>query len=311
MNASLSSKSAGAVCASNFFLFSSFAGLYDRPSPFPYRKHVRPFDESSQARTLPHISALLWALRSWVMSQKDAVTLMASLLLSRRMRAIQHLLPAKNAVAPYDTPFFYRFSKKKINGSFLKASEQLTFLERGWDGFRPNSVCEIGAGFGAMVETYVRAFRPTKYVILDLPETLDLSYGYLLAEARGSAEYFRETFPIGEWRKNNIRFDRTEISFLDATDPKSFGLKGIELFVNSNSFAEMDAPTLESYLRLIDQNQGTFVLSANPRRVEGSFEFDPEIALAGRANWELVLRARQRAHSSYKGNIVTVHRVSR
>lgn len=309
-NARLLRCSSEAVSPSNFFTFSSFAGLYDRPSPFSYRKNLEPgLAPELRASLLSSVKRILRGWQNWIVMKFDELQLRSQFLFGGGLD-LEAWIPPKNSSAEYETPFFYSFSNKKLNGPYLKAAEQVNLLQSCVDLSGVEVVCEIGAGFGALAETVIFNLKPRRYFIIDLPETLDISYGYLSAEATaGERGLFLRNFGRGEWRKSTIQIGETEISFLDATEPAFQSLTGIDLFLNSNSFAEMDSDTLGEYLHLVSKSPGAILLSANPLRTEGSSKFDPDGFASREPDWNLVSRAKQTAHSSFRRNVVTVHRV--
>lgn len=309
-NARLLRVSSEAVSPSNFFTFSSFAGLYDRPSPFLYRKNLEPgMAPKLRASLLSSVQLILRGWRNWVVMKFDELQLRSQVLFGGGLD-LEAWIPPKNSSAEYETPFFYSFSNRKLNGPYLKAAEQVVLLQRCVDLGGLQDVCEIGAGFGALAETVIFNLKPRRYFIIDLPETLDISYGYLSAEATaGERGLFLRNFARGEWRRSTLQIGETEISFLDATETAFQSLTGIDLFLNSNSFAEMDSETLGKYLNLVSKSPGAVLFSSNPLRTEGSSKFDPDGFASRQPDWSLVSRAQQTAHSSFRRNIVTVHRV--
>ena len=310
-NSHLSSMSVGRVNPHNFFTFSTFAGLYDRPSPFVYRKHVVPeLVPELPVSVLSVTKNALKVFKEWFRMKTDGFTLWFRFrFLVDGGSNLESRIPPKNGLFNYETPFFFSFSRRKVNGPYLKAAEQVALLESCLDLSGITEVCEIGAGFGALAETIIFSLRPRRYVIVDLPETLDISFAYLSAEAGLDEALFRRTFGRGEWKDKTIQMGETEITFLDASKSDFHSLRGIDLFLNSNSFSEMDRETLQKYLTLVSQNRGAALMSANPRRTEGSSNFDPDLFAQSESGWKLVLRSQQAAHSSFRGNIVTVHRV--
>lgn len=283
----------------NFYLGSSFAGLYERPSPFPYRKHTK-------LGALREDSNVVSRGRDWFLLKSEEMNLRLGLRFGG-LKALEMLLPPKTSFERTNPPFFWSFSQQKMNGPYLKAAEQVAIL-LSVEGFRgANTVCEIGAGFGALAETVIHNLKPRKYVIIDLPEMLDVSFGYLSASVPGAR--LSDPFKRRGWEQASITIGGTEITFIDATEIHRDLPKNIDLFLNSSSFAEMETGVLDSYLNLIESNPGTMLLSANPMRVEGSSVFDPDGFAAGRRKWKLLARAEQRSHPSLRGIIVTVHSI--
>lgn len=308
-NAKLLSSSSSRVSSRDFFLFSSFAGFYDRPSPFPYRKHAlpqgSPVVKRSWTRTLRAVVSSLRGFRSVV---EDYFWVLLKLP-SGKFRHLYGYLPLKTGNLGGIRLFFFPFTRKKLNGPFLKAAEQFAILAPRISDRKIETVCEIGGGFGALAEVVIRNTSPRKYFIIDLPEALEIAHNYLAWSAS-----IKDASNV--WRASSLdsfMINETEIVFIDATtfDASQPGaINQVDLFLNSNSFGEMDAEVLGSYLQLINAEPGALLLSANRRRQEGEHNFDPLAFTSGFPNWERVHTENQRAHKSFRRNIVTIHAVN-
>lgn len=282
----------------NFYKGSSFAGLYERPSPFPYRKYTELGTAEGTSRGFVEV------LRERFRLVFDEWNLRVGLQ-SGRLKGFEDLLPPKASFDPQDPPFFWPFTQKKMNGPYLKAAEQIAILLQEIDPAGVNSICEIGAGFGALAETAIFQLKPQRYSIIDLPEMLEVSFGYLSAQAEGAKR--ARPFLKDAWRGQKLFHAGTEISFIDATEPDIKLPGNVDLFLNSSSFAEMDKVVLDKYLDLIERNPGTKLLSSNPKRVEGSFLFDPDSFVQGRIGWRLMRRDLLSSHQSFRDIFVTIH----
>lgn len=203
---------------------------------------------------------------------------------------------------------FFPFTARKLNGSFLKAAEQVSMTAPSIAGRKIRTVCEIGAGFGAMAEIILSATRPDRYIIIDLPETLRISWGYLSSVASVGAT-------DNTWPNNPslapVVLGGTEVLFVDATSLENHNLSDVDLFINSNSFGEMDHTALNFYLTLVNSAPGALLVSANRARREGDHLFDPLTFTSDFPDWHLLLAATQQIHKSYQRNLVTVHEVRR
>lgn len=291
------------VGASNFFLFSSFAGLYERPSPFPSREQDAP--------GLPRSDFA--GVRLWVHWAGELVRVALAYLdvfvaqTRRDFRRVTASLPDKTTKEASLYPFFFSGQSKKLNGPFLKAGEQFDFLQSELAGTKFQVICEIGAGFGAAAEIVVWNWKPERYIIIDLPEMLEISHLYL-ASIAGS----QDIKPGRERKFSSLRIEETTLDFVDATFlPDQLGRMGnkIDLFFNSNSFAEMDLPVLESYLDLIDSYPGSYLMSSNRLRREGFHEFNPSSFTHQKPGWELVADKYQSVHRSFRNNHMSIYHV--
>jgi len=239
----------------------------------------------------------------------DTVQVYLRLRFERDFVQLTEVIPLKGFAQPALSSAFFNFSDKKLNGSYLKAAEQFISLQKFANPSKHWTVCEIGAGFGAMADIIVTHWQPSRYFIIDLPSTLDISWGYLSALASKRESKYLENFEIGKWEGRSLFLGKTQIFFLDATGEDFENLRGIDLFLNSNSFAEMNSETLDKYLELVDRNSDCFLFSANRKRVEGKTEFDPNTFAASRTNWDLLFQGPQTAHATFCRNIMTIHNV--
>ena len=136
-------------------------------------------------------------------------------------------------------PINIRRSGIEFNLDYILSTYEVLFIKP----FDQKTVCEIGAGFGrtahAMLECYPNI---EKYTIIDLPNCLTLTQGYLKKVL------------------SQKLYDKLE--FLRADELDSSAFKPIDLFINIDSFAEMTKPTIQNYLKLI-QDYGKYFYSKN------------------------------------------------
>lgn len=306
-NAALLEQNIGVVSGVDFHTCSSFAGLYERPSPFRYRKTDPVSSLLNEHRSNgKNFSRMMRFCRESLLLKWDELRFRV-LRMSGAFRAIEELLPEQKFETSGRVPFFYSFSRKKLNGPYLKAGEQLALLNSASHLTRVKTVCEIGAGFGALADSVIALLRPEKYLIIDLPQTLDICFGYLSVQA--GHQLASAPFSRGAWRDRQLVIGESQVCFIDATATNLEELKDVDLFLNSSSFAEMDREVLSRYLDSIDRNPGAILLSANPKRVEGSTVFDPDKFASEMQDWVLLARAEHRSHPSLRGIIITLHRV--
>lgn len=310
-NAALIASSSSQIVMSNFFLYSSFAGLYERPSPFSYGKHSTPKlsnlppPPGGGEKKLRVVASSAKGFRQVVGDYWWVLVRLASPVFRRTLR----YLPPKTCNLGRFRLFFFPLLRRKLNGPYLKAAEQFEIFAVKISGRKIETVCEIGAGFGALAEIVIWNSSPKRYVIIDLPESLEISHAYLswVASTNDGSNVSRTS------SLDSLTLLGTEVIFVDATTfdhTQPGALRDVDLFLNSNSFGEMTAEIIESYLHLVDSQPGALLVSANRHRKEGEHFFDPFSFTAGFPAWERVHVESQRAHKSYRRNVVTVHAVN-
>jgi len=152
----------------------------------------------------------------------------------------------------------------RIDLDYLLAAQEAAFLIEG--GIRPRSIVEVGGGFGRTCHALMRNLRPERYAIVDLPETLALSRAYL-----------RRALEPGEFAR--VDFIPNE-SAHEAPDA--------DLWLNIDSFAEMEPDVVHAYLSMVDR-RGRFFYSRNPvckysTQMIGAAEASPESVSAAMAS---------------------------
>jgi putative sugar O-methyltransferase len=140
-------------------------------------------------------------------------------------------------------PFTVRIDGEDICLDYLQAVLELGFIERRLD-LTEARVVEIGAGYGRTCHALLSNHDLVSYHIIDLPNTLRLSRGYLHATL--DAE----------------RFDKITFVPVDEVE-QVLGSCRFELAININSFTEMPPDTVRAYLALIDRRCTAFYVK-NP-----------------------------------------------
>ena len=127
----------------------------------------------------------------------------------------------------------------RIDLDYLLAAQEAAFLLE--SGASPRSIVEVGGGFGRTCHALIRNLRPDRYTIVDLPQTLAISRAYL-REVLEPSEFAAVEFIVNE--------------AADQAPPA-------DLWLNIDSFAEMEPEVVRSYLDIVDQRGGCFY-SRNP-----------------------------------------------
>jgi hypothetical protein len=126
-------------------------------------------------------------------------------------------------------PVFVTLRGCDINIDYFLSIEEFLFLDSAVDLTNVRSVVEIGAGFGRTCHALLRlcdAGRLERYVIVDLPEVLELSRRFLSLVVPDQYQ---------------------KIQFIDAVAGDWKGLS-VDLAINIDSFQEMPPKTIDAYM---------------------------------------------------------------
>ena len=134
-------------------------------------------------------------------------------------------------------PISISYNNESVCLDYLQAAHELSFIGKHID-LHSADVVEIGAGYGRTCHTIISNAEINSYTIIDLENCMELSRKYLSAVL------------------NQDQFNK--ISFVDNTDTDRFTSRNYDLAINIDSFAEMDADIVHSYLGFIDSNCTNF-----------------------------------------------------
>lgn len=132
-----------------------------------------------------------------------------------------------------------------INIDYFLSVDEFLFVESAIDFRSVRSIIEIGAGFGRTCHATFAlssAAQIDEYTIVDLPQILELSRQAL---------------------KRLIPHHYHKVRFVDATDEKGWQGLTADLVINIDSFQEMPAATIDSYMRHLVANCRLFYVK-NP-----------------------------------------------
>ena len=118
-----------------------------------------------------------------------------------------------------------------INIDYFLSIDEFLFVESAIDLRTVRSIVEIGAGFGRTCHAMLAlssAAQIDEYIIIDLPQILELSRHAL---------------------KRLIPHHYHKVRFIDATNEKDWQGLRADLVINIDSFQEMPAATIDSYIR--------------------------------------------------------------
>ena len=155
--------------------------------------------------------------------------------------------------------FGHQINGKLINKDTLKYYESLIALEKSGILNEINKlsnpiICEIGAGWGGFTHCLFQKLNNSKFVIVDLPETLIFSYLYL------SELYPDKKIKLYNYEANSI--NECDFLLIPSDSFEEFS-EQIDLTVNLCSFQEMTSPQVEKYIKKISSLKSEYIYSLN------------------------------------------------
>jgi putative sugar O-methyltransferase len=108
-------------------------------------------------------------------------------------------------------------------------------------------ILEIGAGLGTLARTVKLLNSSTRYIIIDLLDTLVLSYGFLRANFPDASVTFVADSAQLEQLDTNADF-----TFIPAVLAHDIPRLDVDLVVNTHSLGEMRQETVEQYIDLVE-----------------------------------------------------------
>lgn len=140
-------------------------------------------------------------------------------------------------------PLTVRVRGLDIDIDYLMATEEFMFLRDAFPVSGMRHLTEIGAGFGRTCHALLSYLPDVQsYTIIDLPEMLDLSRGYLSRVAPDLVH---------------------KVRFVDWQDTGEWAKGPQDLVININSFQEMPVSTIHTYLAHVDAISSHFYVK-NP-----------------------------------------------
>jgi hypothetical protein len=131
-------------------------------------------------------------------------------------------------------PVSIAYRGQSVDIDYALSVDECLFLES--NSLKPNTIIEVGAGFGRTAHSILSIFPSvTEYIIVDLPEVLQLSRLFL-SEVLSPAQFKRVKF-------FNALADWSELSS-----------RTFDLFINIDSFQEMDSEVILDYEKKLMRN---------------------------------------------------------
>jgi putative sugar O-methyltransferase len=116
---------------------------------------------------------------------------------------------------------------------------------------RPLRVMELGAGYGRIAYTLLKAYTNLQIVIVDIPPALYVSQSYLTSTFPGLKSFkFKEFLTYDEIRTD---FESSSICFLTPEQIELIPNKSIDLFINISSLHEMTHAQINNWFNQINR----------------------------------------------------------
>lgn len=245
----------------NFHNFKTISGLYEYPSPFIYNKSIKPnkfgkfqvfFQKIFKFKKINTLKKKLKNL--WDEIPDD----------------IKIFLPESKQEHESFLSLTYKHKKYKVNGIYIKCSEQAHNLKNFVKNFFNLNILEIGGGYGVMAEIMM-GLGIKNYFICDLDETLNLAELYL----KNFTNY--DIIRI----KSHKDFNKIKLYSSSGTiflcDVKNYlsldkNIK-FDIVINSCSFCEMSRDMLNKYLDIISGYSNAVISCSNKNRIEGDHKY--------------------------------------
>ncbi len=155
--------------------------------------------------------------------------------------------------------FGHNINGKLINKDTLKYYESLIALEKNGifneiKKIDTPIICEIGAGWGGFTHCLSQTISNSKFIIVDLAETLIFSYLYL------SELYPNKQVKLFNYEASSIN----ECDYLLVPSTMFNNINDeIDLTVNLCSFQEMTSDQVENYIKKLSNQKSKFIYSLN------------------------------------------------
>ena len=157
----------------------------------------------------------------------------------------------------------FEFEGRYFSRSSLNYLLGLSFLKKYFPDFIPQTVLEIGGGFGTLGEILGKSkLKNFKYIDLDLPPIFLIAENYLKNTFKNNNLRFFDHYQNKE-EKININ-ELTDFTFLPNWKIENIEGK-IDLFVNFISFQEMEPAIVKNYIKKIQKLEPYLVLLRNMR----------------------------------------------
>ena len=245
----------------NFHNFNVIAGLYQRPSPFIYNKHL-----------VPNFLNKLWVKIQKILKlnvinsyKKEILNLWEELPID-----IKIFFPESTGEHESFLSLNHEDKKYKVNGLYLKCTEQAYNLKKHVKSFLNFNILEIGGGYGIMAEIIMK-HDVKNYFICDLDETLNIAEMYLKNFTKYKIKRIKS---IEDLNNLDLNTSSGKIYLCDVKNYLSLSKEiSFDIVINSCSFCEMTKEMFNKYLDNISMYYNSIISCSNRDRIEGNFEY--------------------------------------
>ena len=124
-------------------------------------------------------------------------------------------------------------------------------------------ICEIGGGYGRLAEVFLKVMSNCHYVLVDLPESLIISYYYLSKINEKNVHRYENSRDIPEYNRNI--FLNKKVTFLLPNQFSKISKGSVDIFINIDSFQEMTPEIIKNYFKDIQNLKGKYLYLKNSK----------------------------------------------
>jgi len=157
-------------------------------------------------------------------------------------------------------PFGFYKDKKFYTMFFLNELMKINYIKNNTNFDEINSIVEVGAGTGVLASIFLQLKKSLKYIIIEIPPTLYITQNYLEALGYKTLGY-KDVVNL----KNLNDVDLNDYQVICLPSWKIDLLKGskFDLFINCESFQEMEPELVENYLKKISPQISKYIYLNN------------------------------------------------
>jgi len=157
-------------------------------------------------------------------------------------------------------PFGFYKDKKFYTVSFLNELMKINYIKNNTNFNEINSIVEVGAGTGLLASVFLQLKKSLKYIIIEIPPALYITQSYLEALGYKTLGY-KDVVNL----KNLNDVDLNNYQVICLPSWKIDLLKGskFDLFINVESFQEMEPELVENYLKKISPQISKYIYLNN------------------------------------------------
>jgi len=159
-------------------------------------------------------------------------------------------------------PYQIEIDGKMYSWDYLQAIDEFYSIVDIFS-IKPNEksvICEIGAGYGRLAEVFLKVMPNCHYIIVDLPESLIISYYYLSKIFKNTCKY--EDSRDIKLYEHEILSSR-KVTFLLPNQFLRLAQESVDMFINIDSFQEMNAEIIKDYFKNILNLKGKYLYLKN------------------------------------------------